>query len=74
MECPNCKLLNPLEAQGYDWGYDLPSGEMKDSCLTEKQERENKIGKPTGVGAGILTPRRGTRFTLLLKRHRDLPL
>jgi hypothetical protein len=51
LECPNCKLINPPEALRCDCGYDFPTRSMNESYLTEKQKRENKVGKTAGVGA-----------------------
>ncbi len=39
-DCPQCKMINPPEAQRCDCGYDFAAGIVKGSYLTEKdQER-----------------------------------
>lgn len=38
MKCPMCNLENPESAQRCDCGYDFPSGEMKQSYLSQKEQ------------------------------------
>jgi hypothetical protein len=57
MDCPRCKLVNPATAVRCDCGYDLQTGTMQDSYLTERDKhlpRQN-LGIAGAVLAILLT-------------------
>jgi hypothetical protein len=51
MECPNCKLICPPDTVRCDCGYDFPTSEMKESCLSQEEQFSRRIER-----AARLTP------------------
>jgi hypothetical protein len=55
MECPNCKLVNPPNANRCDCGYDFQTHAMEESCLTEADRRlSRKSAGVTGIVLAIV--------------------
>jgi len=50
MDCPNCKLVNPPNAERCDCGYDFKTGYMMESYLTER----HRLSGPMVFGATLV--------------------
>ena len=48
--CPECKLINPPNAQRCDCGYDFDTGQMKESYLTKRDKQVARRYEITAVG------------------------
>jgi hypothetical protein len=51
MDCPNCKLVNPPNAERCDCGYDFQTRMIEHSYLTE---RDKSLTRGAGVAATVL--------------------
>jgi len=51
--CPECKLINPPNAQRCDCGYDFDTAQIKESYLTERDKQTAMRHGTTAVGISL---------------------
>ena len=69
MDCPNCKLVNPPEAERCDCGFDFKTREMKKSYLTDRDKR--LLAGPARLGAIALLLITGARVLFMGYRDKE---